>query len=235
MLSSLFELLGKMFSRKPVGAKPDHSLWLINAEQLSRIYGGPAAAYAKYVSYLNEVLDTHQINTPKRVAAFLAQIGHESARLSQVVESLNYSAEGLAKTWPNRYANADGTPNPIAHALARNPEAIANNTYANRMGNGDALSGDGWRYRGRGLIQLTGKDNYRKMSVALGHDFLARPDDLTLPGWAVRSAAQYWSDHDLNAFADNDDIVGMTRVINGGLNGLQDRMALYDKALQVFS
>lgn len=161
------------------------------------------------------------IDTPVRLAAFLAQVAHESANLARLVENLNYSAQGLLGVWPNRF-----TPE-AASALARQPERIANRVYAGRLGNGDEASGDGWRYRGRGLIQVTGKTNYAACGKALGLDLVGSPELLETPGPAARSAAWFWSSRGLNAPADRGDIEAITRTINGGLTGLADRKAHY--------
>lgn len=122
-----------------------------------------------------------EIDTPARRAAFLAQVGHESSQLTRLVENLNYSAQGLAATWPGRYLGPDGQPNALALRLARNPQAIADNTYATRNGNGDEASGDGWRFRGRGLLQITGRANYRLVGEALGEPLEAEPWRLSSP------------------------------------------------------
>ena len=122
---------------------------------------------------------------PRRVAAWLATLAHESARFTRLVENLNYSAEGLAATWPARYADMTGQPNATAQRIARKPEDIANLTYAGRLGNGSAGSGDGWRYRGRGLIQITGRANYARSGAELGLDLINKPEQIeqhtTLP------------------------------------------------------
>jgi putative chitinase len=190
------------------------------------------------------------IDTPDRVAAFLAQCAHESARFSVTVENLNYSAAGLARVWRDRFAQVDAftgrivkdkmgnpVPNALANSLARQPEAIANNVYANRIGNGSPNSGDGWRFRGRGLLQLTGRNNYAAYEAAIGGfaSILENPDQVALPAHAALSAAWYWHARHLNRLADQRDIVGMTRLINGGTNGLEDRQKLYASARQVFT
>lgn len=202
-------------------------LW---ATRLRAATGCSEAAAALYVEPLNITMQRYRINTPRRQAEFLAQIAHESARLSAVVENLSYSAQGLAKTWPGRFRLPDGTPNALARALHRNPQAIASSVYANRMGNGAAASGDGWRFRGRGLIQVTGRDNYRRCGDALGIDLLAAPEALESPLYAALSAGWYWDLHQLNALADVRSTEAITRRINGGLNGLADRLALRDRA-----
>lgn len=159
------------------------------------------------------------IDTPLRRAHFLAQIAHESAGFTRLVENLNYGAPGLRSTWPSRFDAA------TAKAYARQPERIANKVYANRLGNGNEASGDGWRFRGRGYIQLTGRANYAEYSQRLfGDDRLVRePGQAAEPAIAIRLAGAYWQHKGLNALADMDDLVGITKRINGGLIGLTDR------------
>nr|WP_019365842.1 glycoside hydrolase family 19 protein [Pseudomonas luteola] len=210
---------------------------LITEQQLLKIFPQARQVAGFFVPALNEAMARYQIITQKRVAAFLAQVGHESAQLTRLVENLNYSAEGLANTWPNRYAIAAAArplaPNELAYKLARKPEAIANNVYANRMGNGSEASGDGWRYRGRGLIQITGRNNYASVGAALGLDLINHPELLERPEHAAMSAAQFWSVNGLNALADAGRFADITRRINGGMNGQAERIALRDKASEV--
>ncbi len=149
------------------------------------------------------------------------------------MENLNYSPRGLAATWPSRYRGADGQPNALAQRLARNPQAIANNAYASRNGNGDEPSGDGWRFRGRGLLQITGRSNYRAAGAGLGQPLECEPEVLEQPEWAAISAAWWWASHGLNELADCGEFAAITRRINGGTCGLDDREALYARALEV--
>lgn len=154
----------------------------------------------------------------------LAQLAHESALFERAVENLNYtSAKQIRKTWPRRFAN-----NSAAVAFVRKPERLANFVYANRLGNGDAASGDGWKYRGRGLIQVTGKDNYRDAGESLGLPLLEEPELLEEPVHAADAAGWFWKQRDLNQFWDM--VTYCTRAINGGLNGLPDRIRLYERA-----
>jgi putative chitinase len=197
--------------------------------QIAKILGCSAATEAKYFDAINAACAQYQINTKLRLAAFIAQVGHESGRLSAVSENLNYSAAGLQGTWPNRF---DAT---LAAQCARNPQKIANVVYANRMGNGSADSGDGWNYRGRGLIQCTGKSNYSALSQSCGTDCVSNPDAVAQPQLAAMSAGWFWNSKGLNAYADRSDMVSITKRINGGLNGQDDRMALYKIALVVLS
>ena len=155
---------------------------------------------------------------------WLAQLAHESAMFERMVESLNYTkAAQIRRTWPKRFAN-----NSAAVAFVRKPERLANFVYANRLGNGDAASGDGWKYRGRCPIGITGKDNYRAAGEALGLPLLEEPELLEEPVHAADAAGWFWKSHGLNRFASN--INDCTRAINGGLNGLPDRMRLYGRA-----
>jgi putative chitinase len=196
----------------------------------------------KWIEAIRETCNTFGIDTDRRIAAFVAQCAHESGGFTALSENLNYSADTMAAVWPNRFAekDADGKyvlesgkkkPNKFAQALHRKPEAIANVVYASRMGNGPIAGGEGWKYRGRGLKQLTGKDNYTRCGKALGVDLVENPDLLTTPRYAALSAGWFWQSNNLSQFADNGDIEGMTKKINGGLIGYTDRKARYDRAL----
>jgi putative chitinase len=186
------------------------------------------------------------IDTPQRIAGFLSQCAHESGGFERLQENLNYSADGMAGIWPKRFAvlgpdkkpvKKDGKnqPNKFALALHRKPEMIANVVYSSRMGNGPTESGEGWLYRGRGLKQLTGKDNHRACSAGLGVDLVSNPDMLLEPVYAARSAAWFWSTNKCNAFADAGDIEGLTKKINGGLIGIDDRKKRYASAMSSLS
>tara|TARA_R110002095_G_scaffold90199_7_gene78659 strand:- start:612 stop:2180 length:1569 start_codon:yes stop_codon:yes gene_type:complete len=177
----------------------------------------------RYGDDLRRELPPQQIDTPLRIAHFIAQVAHESALFRRVVENMNYSADGLRTVFPRYFDRA------AAQAYARNPRAIGNRAYANRLGNGDEASGDGFRYRGRGLIQLTGRANYRAFGDWLGVDVVAAPE-LVSERYAVASAVYFWSTRKLNAIADRDDLNAVTRAINGGLNGLDDRLRLLELA-----
>ncbi len=200
------------------------------------------ALAVQWLPHISQSAHRYQIDAnPRRLAAWLATIAHESARLTRTVENLNYSAEGLAQTWPSRYAkststlvvHADGgfVPNATAIRIARRPEDIANMTYAGRLGNGTAGSGDGWRYRGRGLIQITGRANYAQSGAELGLDLINKPEQLEQPHYAALSAAEWWHRHGCNQLADTGDLAAITRRVNGGLTGLDDRVKLYSAAL----
>lgn len=177
---------------------------------------------------LSQLLPDYEINTPKRIASFVAQCAHESGSFVFLTENLNYKAESLLKVFP-KYFKDMGT----AKAYEKQPEKIANKIYADRMGNGNEASGDGWRYRGRGLIQLTGKTNYTWFAASLE----ISPEEAaeytqTFEG-AAQSACWFWETNKLNQFADSGDIVTMTKRINGGTIGLDDRIKHYEHALHV--
>ena len=198
---------------------------MISHDKLNEIVSGGG----QFAQPISAAADRFEINTPDRLAAFIAQIAHESARFTRLEENLNYSAQGLLKTWPTRF-----TPS-IAESYARHPERIANYVYANRLGNGDEASGDGWRYRGRGLIQLTGRANYRECGLALGMPFEAEPEIVAQPHYAAMTAGWFWKSRGLNEHADRRDFLRITRIINGGIHGLADREKIWRKALEVLA
>ena len=194
------------------------------------------ALAVQWLPHVSQAAHRYQIDAnPRRIAAWLATIAHESARFTRLVENLNYSAEGLAATWPARYADMAGEPNATARRIARRPDQIANLAYAGRLGNGSAESGDGWRYRGRGLIQITGRANYAAsnliLGLELGIDLLERPDLLEQPHYGALFSAEWWHRHGCNELADTGDMAAVTRKVNGGLTGLDDRLKLYSAAL----
>lgn len=182
---------------------------------------------ANFIEPLKRVMEKYHINTPIRKAAFLAQVGHESGAFKAITENLNYSKEGLLRVFPKYFNEAS------ASAFARKPEMIASRVYANRMGNGDYASCDGWKYRGRGLIQVTGRSNYESFAR-----FIQKPLNETIRyletfDGACESAGWYWHVNGCNAIADKEDITALTRKINGGTNGLEDRKKIYSRAKQV--
>jgi putative chitinase len=184
----------------------------------------------EWMKSINKLLPVYGITTKERVAMFLAQTGHESNNWTVLEENLYYSADGLLKVFPKYYkSRAD------AESNAKKPALIANRVYANRMGNGDAASGDGYSFRGRGIIQITGKNNYTKASTALYGDnrLLKTPDLLKTKDGAIGSAAWFWNVNNLNAASDKKDVVAATKTINGGTNGLEDRKAKYAKILKL--
>lgn len=197
----------------------------------------------KWLQPLIETCVEFEINTEQRVAAFLAQTSHESGGYTMLTENLNYRAATLAACWPNRFAemgpnkkpkrDAKGAliPTKVALSIEKKPELIANMVYSSRMGNGPPQSGEGWKYRGRGAKQLTGKDNYRRCGDALNLDLVNNPDLLLEPMPAARSAGWFWKVNNLSPLADASDIKGMTKKINGGFIGLEARQALFDKIM----
>jgi putative chitinase len=180
---------------------------------------------------LSNILPEYEINTPERVAAFVAQCAHESAGFKVLKENLNYRATSLRKVF-GKYFKSDA----MAEDYASRPnkqEAIANLVYGNRMGNGDEASGDGYRYCGRGLIQLTGKENYSWFAASLEMDVEDVPEYLGTFEGAVQSACWFWETNNLNQWADKGDILTLTKRINGGTIGLEDRKKHYEHALHV--
>jgi putative chitinase len=207
---------------------------MITADQLERAAGCTAQRAARFVEPLNITCERYDIATPARIAAFVAQLAHESGRFAHVVESLNYSSAALLITFgrhriseadARRYGRDDGRP-------ADQP-AIANAIYGGVWGRthlGNTQPGDGWRFRGRGLIQITGRANYRACGAGLGIDLEAAPETLEAPLYAALSAGWYWHTRNLNRLADAADMHTITRRINGGTHGLADRLALYRSA-----
>jgi putative chitinase len=182
----------------------------------------------KWLKPLQETFEKYQINTPKRQACFIGQCMHESGGFKQLKENLNYSAKALMNTWPSRFPDAD-----TAEKFERQPEKIANKVYSGRMGNTE--DGDGAKYIGRGLIQLTGKDNYKAFGEAIGEDLVANPQLVEEPRYAALSAGWFFNKRNLNALADVMDITTMTIRINGGKIGINDRIAKINKALDILA
>ena len=183
---------------------------------------------SKWLQPLEDTFAKYDINTVKRQASFIGQCQHESGNFQILQENLHYSAARLMAVWPSRFPNLN-----VANQYANNQEKLANFVYAGRLGNGDEESGDGWRYHGRGLIQLTGKDNYANCGSGLSVDLLDNPNMLITPEYAALSAGWFWNKKGLNSLADSGDIETMTKRINGGLIGLDDRKAKIAKAEQV--
>ena len=175
---------------------------------------------------LNQVFVKYDINTPKRQAAFIGQCAVESANFTRLQENLNYSAERITQVWPSRFPNVS-----IAQPYAHNPKALANFVYAGRLGN--LQDGDGWMYIGRGLIQITGRENYANCENGIGVDLINNPDLLLTPKYAALSAGWYWNKKGLNALADSQEYGAMTKRINGGLTELDERIFKITKALEV--
>ena len=177
---------------------------------------------------LSQLLPDYEINTPQRIAAFIAQCAHESGGFLFLTENLNYKAESLMRVWPRYFPDMA-----TAQRYAHKQEAIANRAYANRMGNGPEESGDGWKFCGRGLIQLTGKSNYQRYAESLEISLDEASEHLTTFEGCVQSAAWFWEANNLNQYADSGDILTMTKRINGGTLGLADRQKHYDHAMHV--
>jgi putative chitinase len=198
----------------------------ITKEQLSQLI--PKNPYIdQWYEALSVLLPDYEINTPNRIAAFIAQCAHESASFTALHENLNYRSETLSKVWPKKF------PASIAEQYAHKPESIANRAYASRMGNGDEASGDGWRYCGRGLIQLTGKDNYTAFADSIGITPEEVSDYVQTFEGAAQSACWFWESNNLNQYADSGDIETMTKRINGGTLGLEDRKKHYEHAKHI--
>lgn len=205
----------------------------LNAETIAAcLPEAPEANVRHFTSALADACEEFEINTPARLAAFLANVAVESQHLTRVAENLNYKASGLLRVF-GRYFDAA-----TAEAYAHQPERIANRVYANRLGNGNEATGDGFRYRGRGLNQITGKDNYAECGEALGVDLLEQPEYLESAEGAARSAAWFWDRHGINRFADAGDFDGCCDMINKGHKttkvgdavGYDERLAAYQTA-----
>ncbi|WP_460421808.1 glycoside hydrolase family 19 protein [Pseudomonas sp. ZL2] len=204
----------------------------LTEQQLLQILPSARPVAGIFLPALNRAMARYKIDSPVRVAAFLAQVGHESGQLRNLVENLNYGAEALVRTWPSRFTAV------TAAACARQPEKIANLVYSGRMGN--TRPGDGWRYRGRGLIQLTGRANYAAAGAGLVLPLEEKPELLEQPEHAAMSAAWWWSTHGLNELADAGRFQDIGSVINTGKpgrvpHGAAERKALYDRALKVLA
>jgi len=200
---------------------------MITAEQFAHLFPR-AQDPAGWADAMNNVFPTYDINTPQRVAAFLAQCGHESGGWTVFEENLNYSAQGLNGIFKKYFPTLES-----AQPYARKPEMIANKIYANRMGNGDEASGDGYRYCGRGLIQLTGKQNYTWFAASLGITVEEAAEYLQTFEGAAQSACWFWETNKLNQWADAGDILTLTKRINGGTIGLEDRIKHYNEAIHL--
>lgn len=200
---------------------------MLNSTQFKKLYPDCADPDA-WVNAMNDLFPKYEINTPNRIASFIAQCGHESGGWRVFSENLNYKADALNSLFGKYFAKAGKN----AADYAKQPEKIANLIYADRMGNGNTASGDGFKYRGRGPIQLTGKANYVAFSKDMGIDVVSNPDLVaTDKKVALMSAIWFWNKNGLNKFADSADIKGMTKKINGGFIGLEERIAHYNDAI----
>lgn len=211
----------------------------LTVSQIVKASGARAAEAEKFLPYIQGTCKAYEINTPKRIAGFLSQIGHESAGFTRLTESLNYSTEALLSLFGRHRISEEQAkrygrrPGQVAHQ-----EAIADTIYGGEWGRknlGNTEPGDGWRFRGRGLKQLTGRDNYKRCGIALAEDFVSAPDRLLMPVNAALSAGWFWASHGLNEAADRGDVLEMTKIINGGVNGLDQRQALYTQGIHTFS
>jgi putative chitinase len=182
----------------------------------------------RWLTVMIEEMPKWGVDTTSEIASFVAQVAHESNELTRLAENLNYSADRLMQVWPRRFTTLD-----VARPYAHKPEELANLVYANRLGNGDPASGDGWRFRGRGPIQITGRTNYRDCGAGIGVDLLAQPELLFQPYHGIRSALWYWKSRGLDRLDDDDDVRAETRLINGGEHGLARRQAYFDRCLVV--
>lgn len=201
----------------------------ITADQLKQLF--PQYKHPDDLAeVLNSAFDKFEINTVNRVAGFLAQCGHESNGFTVLKENLNYKAEGLNKIFHKYFPTVES-----AQPYAHNPEAIANKIYANRMGNGPESSGDGYKFRGRGAIQLTGRSNYEHFAQSQGMSLDDCVADMETLDGALESAMWFWKTHGLNEICDRDDIIAMTKRVNGGTIGLGERKEHYEKAKGLLS
>lgn len=210
----------------------------ITLQQLLLILPNAGPRVGIFLPALNRAMARFKIDSLVRQSAFIAQVGHETGQLKALVESLNYDAKGLASTWPSRYRAADGAPNTKAFGLSRKPEAIANDTYAGR--NGNTQAGDGWKFRGRGGLQITGRAGYLAMGKTLDLPLIEQPELLEQPEWAMMSSAAWWSANGLNDLADAGRIQDIGSLINTGKvgrvpHGADNRLALYKQALKVLA
>ena len=196
-----------------------------SVDQLQKLHIG-----AEWADPLSETFARFGINTALLQAAFIGQCGHECGNFKILEENLNYRAATLMRLWPKRFPTLE-----MANEFAGNPKKIANKVYANRMGNRDESSGDGYRFRGRGCIQLTGSTNYFNAGKALGMDFWAEPDLVATPQYAALTAGWFWSTHKCNEAAQNQDWVKLTKIINGGIIGIEERLKHINQALSVLS
>lgn len=198
---------------------------MVTAEQLQKLHINPSLA-----DVFNETFSRWGITTLRQQAGFIGQCGHESGNFTKLEEGLSYSAERLMKVWPKRFPTLER-----AQPYARNPKALANNVYANRMGNRDEASGDGFRFRGSGWLQLTGHDNFYHAGKGIGVDLVMNPDLARTPQYAALTAGWFWATQNCNSLAEAGDWTALTKKINGGTVGLDDRVLHTREAIKVLS
>lgn len=203
---------------------------MISLQQFASAIGCTQMTAGVWLQAFELAMLEFEINTRPRAAAFLAQVGHESGSLGHIEENLNYTAQRLTEVWPRRFPTVAS-----ARYYEHSPERLGNLVYANRMGNGAYESGDGWRYHGRGPLQITGAGNYRACGAALGLALIEQPQMLLEPGPGARAAGWFWHSHGCNAAADAGDVETLTHLINGGNLGLADRIARTQQALKALS
>lgn len=206
---------------------------MITPELFRRATGLSQSAAERWFPHISAAMSEFGISSPERQAHFLAQTGHESAGFTKTEEGLNYSENALNAMFSRRISTAQAKAYGRNAAHPADQRMIASIIYANRNGNGDIASGDGYRYRGRGLIQITGRANYAALTGQLNADVVAKPELLSGDSMAARSAAAWWKNHGLNELADSGDVNRITRVINGGTNGIDDRRQRAERALEV--
>lgn len=202
----------------------------VTAEQLKQLHINP-----ELVDVFNETFERWGIRTVRQKAGFIGQCGHECGNFKILEENLNYRAATLLKLFPRTPKRAWGFTPEEAAAYERQPRKIANRIYGNRMGNRDEASGDGWRFRGSGWLQLTGHSNFFHASKALGEDFVANPELVRTPKYAALTAGWFWSTHKCNELAESGDWTALTKRINGGTIGLEDRVKHIREAINVLS
>lgn len=203
---------------------------MVTSEHLRQLKIDPNLA-----DYFNETFDRFDISSPARQACWIGQCGHECGNFRIMEENLNYRAPTLLKLFPRTPKRAWGFTPEEAAAYEKQPQRIANRIYSNRMGNRDEASGDGWRFRGAGFLQLTGHSNFWHASQALGEDFVMQPELVRTPKYAAMTAGWFWQTHRLNQYADSGDYLTLTKRINGGTIGLEDRKKHINEALHILS
>jgi putative chitinase len=203
---------------------------MVSPDQLKKMHIDPSLADA-----FNETFQRFGINTPAQQASWIGQCGHECGNFKILEENLNYRAATLLKLFPRTPKRAWGFTPEEAAAYEKQPQKIANRIYGNRMGNRDEASGDGWRFRGSGFLQLTGHSNFYHAGQALGEDFVMQPELVRTPKYAAMTAGWFWQTHKLNQYADSRDFVMMTKKINGGIIGLDDRIRHVNHAFDILN